>query len=755
MSALETANKKLKLAYQRNRRLKNKVDSVQQLLHDLKTKDLLTDQAVSNLSGAFSESVLAIVARCLNKKTHSLPRNVYPKELRNFALSLHFYSAKAYEFVRSQFHNCLPHPKTLVRWYSCIEGNPGFHNETFTALQQFVDSRGGQPILCSMMMDEIAIRKQVLWDGKKYVGYIDHGVPVEDSSSLPVAKEALVMMIVCMTERWKIPVAYFLIDGLRGQERANLVLICLRKLYAVGIRVVSLTFDGSSANCNMVTHLGCSLNVSNLQCSFHHPENANQQIFIFLDACHMLKLLRNMLADKGILIDNEGRPIKWSYIVDLQTLQAQEGVHAGNKLHQRHIEWQQQKMKVKLAAQTLSSSVADALCFCKDVLKLPQFEGCQATVDFIRLIDRLFDFLNSRNPVARGYKAPLRDVNEPVWRPFVVDARQYLSGLKLANGQLVTSSLRKTGVVGFIVSSCSAVTLYDVLVVRESLLKYVLTYKMSQDHLELFFSAVRSRGGWNNNPSVVQFKAAWKRLLSHQQLKEVTSGNCAAQLNCPLLLVSSCLAKHEITDVATATTLRLNDTMRELCLVDCVQYDDSTVQMSLQSLSLFVENVVVYIAGFVVRNLLKRLHCSVCKAALFNSLNTDTSQCADFGLLNVKNRGGLVSPSGDVVRLCKVSESHFRSHMGPSEKPVATTNLQDLLTCGVLQSFIGADIFTGLTDHTFDTDPVDDHRVLLMKRVVDEYMRCRLYYQGKSYSRNIQGENKRSKLTKSILFCGQ
>lgn len=68
MSALETANKKLKLAYQRNRRLKNKVDSVQQLLHDLKTKDLLTDQAVSNLSGAFSESVLAIVARCLNKK---------------------------------------------------------------------------------------------------------------------------------------------------------------------------------------------------------------------------------------------------------------------------------------------------------------------------------------------------------------------------------------------------------------------------------------------------------------------------------------------------------------------------------------------------------------------------------------------------------------------------------------------------------------------------------------------------------------
>ena len=472
LGALETANKKLKLAQQRNRRLRNRIDTVQQLLQDLKAKDLLTDQAVSNLSGAFSESALALVGRCMKKKSRKLRRTVYPAELRNFALSLHFYSAKAYEFVRSQFHDCLPHPKTLARWYGCVEGDPGFHSEMFTALKQFVDSRGGHPILCSMMMDEIAIRKQVLWDGKKYVGYIDHGVPVEDFASLPEAKEALVMMIVGIKERWKIPVAYFLIDGMRGQERANLVLICLRKLHSVGLRVVSLTFDGSSANCNMISHLGGSLDANNLKCSFAHPED-NEPVFLFLDACHMLKLVRNMLADKGVLVDSEGRFIKWSYIVELQSLQKQEGLHAGNRLNERHIQWQQQKMKVKLAAQTLSASVADALCFCKDVLQLPQFEGCDATVDFIRLIDRLFDLLNSRNPVARGYKAPMRVSNQACWRPFVLKAQQYLSGLKLGNGQLVTSSLRKTCIVGFMLSTCSAVALFDVLVVQQCLLNYV------------------------------------------------------------------------------------------------------------------------------------------------------------------------------------------------------------------------------------------------------------------------------------------
>lgn len=33
-------------------------------------------------------------------------------------------------------------------------------------------------------------------------------------------------------------------------------------------------------------------------------------------------------------------------------------------------------------------------------------------------------------------------------------------------------------------------------------LEYLLTYKLSQDHVEFFFSAIRSQGGHNNNPTV-------------------------------------------------------------------------------------------------------------------------------------------------------------------------------------------------------------------------------------------------------------
>ena len=81
-------------------------------------------------------------------------------------------------------------------------------------------------------------------------------------------------------------------------------------------------------------------------------------------AITMLKLLRNTLGSYGNLIDNDGDKICWKYIVELQKLQDDEGLRLGNKLKLAHIKLEQQKMKVDLAAQALSASVADAIEYC-------------------------------------------------------------------------------------------------------------------------------------------------------------------------------------------------------------------------------------------------------------------------------------------------------------------------------------------------------------------------------------------------------
>jgi len=41
----------------------------------------------------------------------------------------------------------------------------------------------------------------------------------------------------------------------------------------------------------------------------------------------------------------------------------------------------------------------------------------------------------------------------------------------------------------------------------------LLTYKLSQDHLEHFFGLIRARFGANNNPTPLQFKNTYRRLL--------------------------------------------------------------------------------------------------------------------------------------------------------------------------------------------------------------------------------------------------
>jgi hypothetical protein len=104
--------------------------------------------------------------------------------------------------------------------------------------------------------------------------------------------------------------------------------------------------------------------------------------------------------------------IKWDFVEKLHNIQTEEGFRAGNKLRQDHISWRHQKMKVNLAAQTLSSIVADSKDFCRESLRLKKFKACEATSKFIRMIGRLFDTMNSRNALAKGFKAALRKSNK-------------------------------------------------------------------------------------------------------------------------------------------------------------------------------------------------------------------------------------------------------------------------------------------------------------------------------------------------------
>lgn len=104
-----------------------------------------------------------------------------------------------------------------------------------------------KPVILALVIDEISIRKHVEWDGKKFHGYVYYGVDLEDDQN-ELAKDAFVLMIVCLNGAWKLTVGYFFADGLSGLQKSSLVSQCVELIRETGAHVLSLTFDGAPLN---------------------------------------------------------------------------------------------------------------------------------------------------------------------------------------------------------------------------------------------------------------------------------------------------------------------------------------------------------------------------------------------------------------------------------------------------------------------------------------------------------------------------
>jgi hypothetical protein len=239
---------------------------------------------------------------------------------------------------------------------------------------------------CCLMLDAMSIKQQIEFDSRKQTltGFVDLGTGEESETP---ATEALVFMLVGLRGHWKAPIAYFFTKGLPAETQTELIKHCLEELHKLGFKVMTLTMDGHASNLGMCRLLGCKLSLDDGWENFKpyfsiHPD---EKVYVVLDACHMIKLVRNMLqayqsirSDKGVVI--------WRLISDLHETQMELGLRFANRLSNNHITFQSQKMKVSLAVQTLSSSVASALLTLKE-LRVPKFIGCDATVEFIQVIN--------------------------------------------------------------------------------------------------------------------------------------------------------------------------------------------------------------------------------------------------------------------------------------------------------------------------------------------------------------------------------
>lgn len=591
----------------------------------------------------------------------------------------------------------------------------------------------------------MSIRRQIEWTGQKFTGYVDIGTGL-NADTLPEAREALVFLLVCLNGSWKVPVGYFLLDGLAANEKAGLVKRCLEFVQESGVTVTSVTFDGAPVNFKMVESLGANFNdPKNLKTSFPHPVTGSE-VFIYLDPCHMLKLVRNCFGVQSanhVIQNQEGNLVSWSFIERLVEKQGTEGLHAATKIRLRHIQWEREKMKVRLATQTLSKSVSDAIDFLREDQNCPGFQDSTATSEFILIFNNIFDIFNSRNRFAKySFKKPFSQATSTQFFNYMEFVKNYILGLSL-NQLPIVRSARKTGFLGFLICIESLKNMYKLYVEDQKKLKYILTYKLSQDHLELFFGAIRSKGGYNNNPTARQFEAAFKRLLVHSEITAPKTGNTVDLEKISILTCGSGILltrSHNGENLEESQEYKtiLNDVHRD------IEKSDFFMSPS-WDLTLYVLDIVSYISGFVVKSLKKCISCLKCLNLLEQAVVTSQLQ-------KRKTFGKLIKASDMVSNICKAGEKFFRFFQKTNN--IFNKNIKGVLDILILNTVksLQSNIFNFFGDHIFDGDIFENHALDLIKLILKHYFNIRIHYETTKKLEISRKNRTRSINTKVVLF---
>lgn len=118
-------------------------------------------------------------------------------------------------------------------------------------------------------------------------------------------------------------------------------------------------------------------------------------------------------------------------------------------------------MRVRLAAQTFSISVADALEYCRSDIAHKEFQDAEPTIIFCIVINNVFDILYTRNFLSKNtFNKPINSNNKESIIKYIDEAIDYIKKLQCidirkksnSNTRLVVESNRKTGFVGLHIS---------------------------------------------------------------------------------------------------------------------------------------------------------------------------------------------------------------------------------------------------------------------------------------------------------------
>lgn len=427
------------------------------------------------------------------------------------AICLHFSGPRAYRYMYNKLKYPLPSISSLKRWSSKLCVKPGVLKAVLKLMEK--KDFDEKQRLCILSFDEISVKSVYEYDKLNDVVINPH-------------KSVQVVMARGLIHKWKQPIFYKYDCPMTVSILKEIVI----ELHKIGYTVTAIVSDMGVSN----VKLWSELEIGVMKTWFPNFADSSKKIFVFADAPHLLKLIRNHFIDTGFIINEkliDTKPLREMLpLINKSEIKISKG-----KFSTTHLDVQgPSRQKVKLAAQLFSHTVSACLnrCYTIGLLSTSNTSEC---ANFIKILNDWFDILNSKIPIKdsrstmKAYGLALAEQNK-----ILLETDYLITNLRGLGKRAMYPFQR-----GILVTNSSLRGLYNYLKDNYNI-TYLLTNRLNQDVLENFFSIIRASGGMHEHPSPLQFKYRLRSyLLGKYKLLYCTCINFSCLVFVPFDLILS------------------------------------------------------------------------------------------------------------------------------------------------------------------------------------------------------------------------
>lgn len=400
-------------------------------------------------------------------------------KLDDIASAIRLYTAgpKCYRYMYKNGYP-LPSVSALKRWSRKIEISPGVLKSVLRLMKFHQEDKSKHlENVCILSFDEMSIKSSYEYD------------QISDAIITP-SKNVQVVMARGLFAAWKQPV-YYNFDCKMTISILNQIIKALKK---VNYNVVAIVSDMATSNQKLWDDLMIGINKT----WFRNPTDSTKKIYVFADAPHLLKLIRNHFLDDGYIVN--GKLITVAPIKEAFYKFGSDDLKIMHKISSKHFDVAgPERQKVKLAAQLLSHTVSASLRRFYQLGKLssPNVMEC---ANFVKSINDWFDVFNSKIAAVdsrermKAYGLALETQNQ-----ILSDIDQLIFKLRTPNKSCLLPFQK-----GILINNTSLRSLFEDMQKTYGT-DYILTHRLNQDVLENMFSVIRAKGGLHDHPTATEF----------------------------------------------------------------------------------------------------------------------------------------------------------------------------------------------------------------------------------------------------------